>query len=273
MKLKLSNIPVRPDKPRDSGLTIVQDEGMSLKNIEDLISISGHLIDYVRFAPGALCSGEDLSKRVDAYKHAGISAFLSGIMFEAAYIRKETKEYLDFLKKNHFDYIEVSDGIIEIPPLEKAKIIKNASKSIHVLSRIGARSKKVLFPKDKWQEYIVTELEAGSQKVIVEGGEGGTSQVISGQVEIKKNLVSHILNFAGMNDIIWEAPHHEQYIWFINEFGANVNLADIRPEDLLNLESQRLGINQATFLNNIPESFQKGKLRTIDPIADFDYQM
>ncbi len=273
MKLKLSNIPVRPDKPRNSGLTVIQDAGLSLRSIEDFISISGHLIDFVRFSPGSLCSGEDLTKRVDTYMHAGISPFLSGIMFEAAYIRKKTKEYLDFLKKNHFEYIEVSDGIIEIPPLKKAEFIKNASKSINVLSRIGARSNKVLFPRDKWQEYIVAELEAGSQKIIVEGGEAGTSKIISGEIEIKENLVSHILNYLSIDDIIWEAPHQEQHIWFINKFGANVNLADIHPEDLLNLESQRLGINRETFLNNIPESLLEGKLRQIDPMADFDYQM
>ncbi len=269
----LSNIPVRPEKPRISGLSIIQDEGLSLKSIEDYISVSGHLIDFVRFSPGALCSGEDLTKRVDTYMAAGISPFLSGIMFEAAYVRKRTTEYLDFLKKNHFEYIEVSDGIIEIPPLEKAEFISNASKSLNVLSRIGARSKKVQFPKVRWQEYIHAELEAGSQKIIVEGGEGGTSMVISGEVEVKKSLVNHILSYASIDDIIWEAPHQEQHLWFINKFGANVNLADIQPGDLLKLESQRLGIDRETFLNNIPESLLEGKLRQIDPMADFDYQM
>ncbi len=273
MKLKLSNIPDRPDKPRTTGLTVIQDEGLSLKSIEDLISVSGHLIDFVRFSPGALCSGEELTKRVDTYIHAGISPFLSGIMFEAAYIRNSINEYLDFLKENHFEYIEVSDGIIEIPPLEKAEFIKNTSKSINVFSRIGAKSKKALFPKDKWQEYIVAELEAGSQKIIVEGGEGGTSQVISGKIDIKSNLVNHILNYSSTNDIMWEAPHQEQHIWFINKFGANVNLANIDSEDLLKLESQRLGIDCETFLNNIPESLIEGKLRETDPMVDVDFQI
>ncbi len=273
MKLKLSNIPDRTDKPRTTGLTVIQDEGLSLKSIEDLISVSGHLIDFVRFSPAALCSAEKLTNRVDTYMQAGISPFLSGIMFEAACVRKNINGYLDFLKENHFDYIEISDGIIEIPPSEKAEFIKNTSKRINVLSKIGAKSKKALFPKDKWQEYIVAELEAGSRKIIIEGGEGGTSQIITGEIDIKDNLVRHILNYSGIDDIIWEAPHQEQYIWFINKFGTNVNLGDINPEDLLKLESQRLGINLETFLNNIPESLIKGKLRETDPMVDVDFQI
>jgi phosphosulfolactate synthase len=273
MKLKLSNVPERPDKPRATGLTVIQDDGLSLKSIQDLIFVSGHLIDFVRFSPGALCSGEELTRRVDAYTNAGISPFLSGIMFEAAYIRKNINEYLDFLKENHFEYIEVSDGIIEIPPLEKAEFIKNASKSIKVFSKIGAKFKKAIFPKDKWEEYIVTELNAGSQKIIIEGSEGGTSQIISGEIDIKSNLVRHILNYSGINDIIWEAPHQQQHIWFINKFGADVNLADIHPEYLLKLESQRLGLNWETLLNNIPESLLDGRLREIDPMVDVDFQI
>jgi phosphosulfolactate synthase len=83
MKLKLSNIPERSEKPRTTGLTVIQDQGLSLKSIEDIISISGHLIDFVRFSPGAPCSDERLTKRVETYIQAGISPFLSGIMFEA----------------------------------------------------------------------------------------------------------------------------------------------------------------------------------------------
>ena len=273
MKLKLSNIPERPDKPRTTGLTVIQDEGLSLKSIENLISISGHLIDFVRFSPGALCSGEELTKRVDAYTNAGISPFLSGIIFENAYIRSGINEYLDFIKKNHFEYIEVSDGIIEIPPIEKAEFIKKVSKSFNVFSRIGAKFKKALFPKDKWKEYIVAELEAGSQKIIIEGSEGGTSQVIFGEIDIKSNLVNYILNYSSINDIMWAAPQQGHQIWFINKFGANVNLADIHPENMLKLESQRLGIDWETFLYNIPESLIEGKLREIDPMVDVDFQI
>jgi phosphosulfolactate synthase len=273
MKLRLSNIPERPNKPRTTGLTVIQDEGLSLKKIEDIISTTGHLIDFVRFSPGALCSDEELSRRVDTYMHAGISPFVSGIMFEAAYIRKNINEYLDFLKENHFEYIEVSDGIIEIPPLEKAEFIKKVSKRFDVFSRIGAKFKKALFPKDKWKEYIVAELEAGSQKIIIEGSEGGITQVISGEIDIKSNLVNYILNYSSINDIIWEAPHQEHHLWFINKFGANVNLADIHPENLLKLESQRLGINWETLLNNIPESLIEGKSREIDPRVDVDFQI
>ncbi len=273
MEIKFDYLPERPVKPRSEGLTIIRDDGLGLNDIEDIVSTYGHLIDLARISPGALCSGEALSKRADKYKQAGISPFISGILFEAAYIRNSVNEYLDLLEANNFGYIEVSDCIVEIPPKEKAEIIKNLSKRFIVFSKIGTKFKNVFFSNEKWKDYIMAESEAGSRKIIIEGGEAGTSPVISGKIDIKLSLVNHILDFANIEDIIWEAPHHEQQTWFINKFGANVNLADIYPRHVPGLEGLRSGIHWETFVNYLPGSLTEGKLRKADPLFDIDFQI
>ena len=246
---------------------------MSLRQIEDIIATSGPLIDFVRYSPGVLCSAEELSNRTKIYLRAGISPLLSGVLFEAAYIRNSINEYIRLAEENNIGYIEVSDGIIKIPPEDKAEIIKDMSKRFIVFSKIGTKLKNVLFRNDKWKSYIIAESEAGSHKIIIEGGEAGTSTVVSGNIDIKVNLVNHILKLANVEDIIWEAPHRVHQSWFISKFGANVNLADILPEHVPDLESQRSGINWKTFKNYLPEPVTKGKLRQPDPGFNIDFQI
>ena len=273
MDIKLAWLPERPAKPRTKGLTVLQDDGLSLVNIEDIISTSGHLIDLVRISPNAIFSAESLSERVRKYKQAGISPFVSGFMFEAAYIRDSLNNYLDFLEASGFDHIEVSDGIVEIAPGEKAEIIQNLSGRFLVISKIGAKFKKAFFRYTKWKEYITAESRAGSHKIIIEGGEAGTSQIISGKIDINLNLVNHILSITDPELIIWEAPRKNQQIWFINKLGVDVNLADICPQHVLGLESQRLGMHWKTLSNNLPESLTKERLRKIDPMQNIDFQI
>jgi phosphosulfolactate synthase len=273
MDINLTNLPERPSKPRTEGLTIIQDDGMSLSRINDIISTSGHLIDMVRILPGALCSGEPLRDRIDSFKQAGIDPFISGILFEAAFIRNNVNEYLDMLEVNGISFIEVSDGIVEIPLHEKVDIIKNLSGRFTVFSKIGARFKNFMFRNKEWKEHIVAESEAGSRKLIIEGGEGGTSRVMLGEIDINLSLVNYILSHARPGDVIWETPLQRQQVWFINKFGANVNLADIIPQQVLNLESMRLGIHWNTFLNNISEFGIKAKLRKVDPMSNIDFQI
>jgi phosphosulfolactate synthase len=273
MDLNLSLLPSRSPKPRSTGITMIQDEGLSLKSVDELISASGHLVDFVRFSYATLCSAEPLAKRVEKYRQSGILPLMSGIIFEAAYIRESVDNYLNMLGSSGIDHIEISDAVVEIFPGKKAEIIGKLSERFTVFSKTGTKVKTMSFGYNKWQEYITTAA-AGSKKLIIEGGETGTSPVFSGKTGVNVNLVNHILKFAKIEDIIWETPSREQQVWFITRFGASVNLAGIDPLQVLSLESRRLGMSWETFGNNIHgiETDDK-KLRKTDPIFDVDFQL
>ena len=57
-----------------------------------------------------------------------------------------------------------------------------------------------------------------------------------------------------MESILWEAPAKSQQAWFIKQFGANVNLGNIAYDDVIPLETLRLGLRGDTFFQFLPES-------------------
>jgi phosphosulfolactate synthase len=61
----------------------------------------------------------------------------------------------------------------------------------------------------------------------------------------------------GLDSVIWEAPLKSQQVWFIKEFGANVNLGNIAPTEVIALEALRNGLRGDTFFQFLPENIGK----------------
>ena len=274
MNLNFSNLPSRSSKTRSKGLTIIQDKGSALESIEKFISSSGHHVDFARISPASLCSAVPLANRVKKYLEADIIPLMSGIIFEAAFIRDDVDKYLHMLESAGIDHIELSDSVVEIKPEQKAEMIRELSDRFTIFSKIGPKIKTMSFRYQEWKDYILAETGAGSKKIIIEGGETGTLPVFSGKAQINVPLINHILKFASIEDTVWEAPGEEQQIWFITRFGSEVNLADIDPLKVPALESHRNGISWQTFRNNISvKDTGDKKLRSTDPIFETDFQL
>jgi len=101
-------------------------------------------------------------------------------------------------------------------------------------------------PPYRWVEAMQAELEAGSWKVIAEARETGTAGLFRANGEVRTGLVDEIVARVDARDIIFEAPRKEQQAWLIKNHGANVNLGNIRPEEVLPLETLRLGLRSDT---------------------------
>jgi phosphosulfolactate synthase len=91
------------------------------------------------------------------------------------------------------------------------------------------------------------ELDAGSWKVIGEAREGGTVGLFRSTGEVRSGLVEEILTKIPFEKIIWEAPQKEQQVWFIKLLNNNVNLGNIAPNEVIPLETLRLGLRSDTF--------------------------
>jgi len=269
----LTHIPNRTEKPRNNGLTIIQDPGYSIQALENILSTSAHIIDYVRIEPAALMSQEDLAKKVALYHDNDITPFLSGLVFEAAYIRKSLEDYRAFIKKVGIDCVEISDGLVEIKPEKKGKLITEYSHDFQVISKVGPRKNDFIFESDSWREYIETELIAGSSKIIIQGNKAGVSLSINGEQEVKAVLAHAIAKLATIDQLIWEAPHINQQLWYVNNFGANVNIANIAAQDVLNFESIRIGLHSTTLTTNLPPHLTVGNIREVDQVYNFDWQI
>ena len=81
-------------------------------------------------------------------------------------------------------------------------------------------------------------------------------------------LVRRILANVALEDILWEAPKKPQQVWFLRQFGANVNLGNIGPNDLIPLECLRLGLRGDTFFEHLPDALAEGKRLVNDTVEE-----
>ena len=252
MIYKLPNIPERTTKPRDKGLTMMMDKGLSVRQAEDFIESSGHLTDMVKLGFGTSMISNKLEDKIKIYQTAGLDVYFGGTLFEAFVVRNMFEEYLEFIAKYNVTMIEVSDGSIEISHEEKCKYISILNKrNITVLSEVGSKDSNKLIPPYKWIELMNKEIEAGSWKVIAEAREGGNVGIYRDSGEVRSDLIEEILTSIPQEKIIWEAPQKNQQVWFIKLMGPNVNLGNIAHNEVIPLECLRLGLRGDTFFDHL----------------------
>jgi len=244
---KLKQIPDRPAKPRDKGLTMVMDKGLSIREAEDMISVSGEYTDIVKLGFGTSYVTPRLEEKIKLYHVNGIIVYFGGTLFEAYIVRNQFEDYIRLLEKYGMLHAEISDGSIELPHDLKLDYISKLSKHVTVLSEGGSKDVEKIIPPYQWIELMQTELDAGAWKVIAEAREAGNVGVYRSSGEVREGLVQEILTKIPEEKIIWEAPQKAQQTYFIKLVGANVNMGNIAPNDIIPLETLRLGLRSDTF--------------------------
>lgn len=272
MNFNLTHIPDRESKPRNKGITMMMDKGLSLKEVENFIEASGHLTDVVKFGFGTAFVSNQLEEKIALYKSAGIRPYFGGTLFEAFYARNQFNDYLRVLDKYNLDLAEISDGSIIINHDDKCELIQRMAKNRTVLSEVGSKDSGILISPARWIKMMKTELEAGSWKVIAEGREAGNVGVFRPNGTAHTLLINRIIAKVKPEDILWEAPQKNQQVWFIKLFGANVNLGNIGPNELIPLECLRLGLRGDTFFDFLPAEFAQRLKQVNDPADEADLQ-
>lgn len=253
---ELPHIPERTVKPRESGLTMMMDKGLSIREVEDVLSRSADLVDVAKLGFGTAFVTKDLKEKISLYKSAGIRCYFGGTLFEAFAVRDMFDDFRKLVDKFDLDLAEVSDGSIVLPHDVKCEMIHTMSKDITVLSEVGSKEEGIIIHPNKWISMMNTELEAGSWKVIAEARESGNVGIYRSSGHAHTILVNKILAQVNKDDIIWEAPKKPQQVWFIKLIGSNVNLGNIAPNEVIPLETLRLGLRGDTFFSFLPEEFQ-----------------
>jgi phosphosulfolactate synthase len=253
MNFNLSQIPQRTAKPRTSGLTMVMDKGLSINEVENMLSIAGTYVDLVKLGFGTSFVTPNLRQKLEVYRKYDIPVYFGGTLFEAFLIRNQFDEYVKVCREYGVSYMEVSDGSIEIPHAEKCGYIEKLTKFGKVLSEVGSKDAAHIIPPYKWIELMKAELDAGSSYVIAEAREAGNVGIYRGTGEVREGLVQEILTQIPGDRIIWEAPQKAQQLYFIELLGCNANLGNIAPNEVISLETMRIGLRGDTFrlfLNN-----------------------
>ena len=264
----ISHLPDRTSKPRSNGLTMVMDKGLSLRGAEDLIETGRELVDLLKLGFGTSLVTPGIADKVKLYRDAGFDVYCGGTLFEAFHIRNELDKYLKFIDKLGIECLEVSDGSMVIPHDEKCELINRLSKEYKVLSEVGSKEEGILISPAKWIRMMSNELQAGSFKVIAEARESGNVGIYRPNGSAHVQLVRRILANVALEDILWEAPKKPQQVWFLRQFGANVNLGNIGPADLIPLECLRMGLRGDTFFEHLPEALAEGKRLVSDEVEE-----
>ena len=256
MNIQLPFLPERPGKPRETGLTMMMDKGLSVREAECFIESAGEFTDLIKLAFGTGVFAKNIETKVQLYRQASIRVHFGGTLFEAFIVRNLFDEFRRFLDKFGMDTVEVSDGSMTIPHDEKLEYIRILSKQATVLSEVGSKMQGVTITPESWINQMKSELDAGAWKVIAEARESGTIGIYKSDGSVDKELINSLNKKIGGDNILWEAPNKNQQVWFIMQFGANVNLGNVATGELIALESLRLGLRGDTFFEFLPNEFQ-----------------
>ncbi len=249
-------LPERTAKPRNSGLTMVMDKGLSIREAEDFISVGCEYTDFVKLGFGTSLITPGFDKKIQIYKKGGVIPYFGGTLFEAFIIRNMFKEYIDFLDRYEVELVEVSDGSYDIEHQRKLEYISRLAERFTVISEVGSKKADVIYSPEEWVSMMKSELIAGSIKVIAEARESGTTGIYNEDGSINKRIISAISEHVKLENVLWEAPLKSQQAWFIKNFGANVNLGNIAPAEIIPLESLRLGLRGDTFFQFLPDELK-----------------
>ena len=230
--------------PRAGGLTHVLDKGLGPRAWEDVLETAGPYVDVVKLGWGTSYVTANLRRKLDVLREKPV--VIGGTFFEVAYARGRVDEYKQWLGELGLTHVELSDGTIEIPRERKLELIEDFARDFTVLSEVGSKDSSVEFEREQWTRWLRQELDAGAWKVITEAREGGTAGIFSSTGEMRTDVVGDIAAELDLADVIFEAPTKGAQAWFVKQFGPEVNLGNIPPDEVIALETLRLGLRGDT---------------------------
>ncbi len=244
-------LPMRPAKPRERGWTHVIDKGMTLVEVAGMIESAGDYVDIVKLGWGTSYVTVNLTEKIALYQAHGIPVMCGGTLLEAAIARGRVEEFRRWSSAHGFTHVEVSDGTIELERESKLELITALSQDFIVLSEVGSKDVECVYAPYQWVLWIKEELEAGAVKVITEAREGGTAGIFRGTGEVRSGLIDEILHSIPADNLLFEAPQKDQQAWFIRHLGPEVNLGNIPHDEVIPLETLRLGLRSDTMADLI----------------------
>jgi phosphosulfolactate synthase len=224
----------------------VIDRGLSVAEVDGLLEVAGDAVDIVKLGWGTALVSANLEPKLERYAAHGIPVVLGGTLTELAIRQGRVEGLVAWLHELGLRHVEVSDGTIALEPDVKTYLIKQLSGEFTVLSEVGSKDADFIMAPYVWVEQIERDLQAGAWKVIAEARESGTAGIYRADGEVRTGLIDEIVHAIDADRLIFEAPRREQQVWLLHRFGTECNLGNIAPDDVLSLETLRLGLRSDT---------------------------
>jgi phosphosulfolactate synthase len=227
-----------------NGLTHVLDKGLGPRAWEDVLETSGDYISIVKLGWGTAYVTPNLKRKLEVLRDKPV--VIGGTFLEAVIAQDKIEEYKQWISGLGLNHVEISDGVIDLERERKLELIADFARDFTVLSEVGSKDAEVNYAPYLWVEWIREELDAGAWKVITEGRESGTAGIYRPTGEMRTGLVDEIVHDIPVESLIFEAPAKASQAWFIRKFGPSVNLGNIAPDEVIPLETLRLGLRGDT---------------------------
>lgn len=223
------------------------DRGLSIAEIDGMIEVAGDSVDIVKLGWGTALATGNLASKLERYRAHGIPVVLGGTLTELAISQDRLERLIDWVGELGLGHFEISDGTIALDHDRKVELIERLAQDFTVLSEVGSKDDTgAITPPYRWVEQMRRELDAGAWKVIAEGREAGTAGIFRPTGEVREGLIGEIVHDIDPRRIMFDAPRKHQQVWFVRRFGPNVNLGNIAANDVLALETLRLGLRSDT---------------------------
>lgn len=249
-------LPYRPPKPRSDGLTHVLDKGLSQVGFEALVQSARESIDIIKLGWGTAYVSNGVKAKVALARSAGIHLCPGGTLLEICDSQGRILEYVRWLQRLGVSHVEVSNGALGMPIARKRELIRMLAADFTVLSECGSKNPDAAVVACDWVDEMEGDLEAGASLLIAEARESGTVGLYLPNGEVRAELVDALVDALPAEQLIFEAPRKDQQAWFIRRLGPAASLGNIAAEEVIALETLRLGLRSDT-------------LDLLPPVADF----
>jgi phosphosulfolactate synthase len=239
-------LPARDAKPRTRGLTHVLDKGLDPTRTRALLDQCADLVDIVKIGWGIGYVDPLLPARASIYREHDVAVSLGGTLVEVCALQGRIPAMRDWALSLGVGMVEVSNGLHQLSPEEKAALIADLSRDFIVAAEVGDKDPAVPVDGAHWVAEMERDLEAGATWLVAEGRESGTVGIYSESGAVRSDLVESIAERIPLDRVIFEAPQKGQQSWFIHRVGPAVNLGNIAPDDILALETLRRGLRADT---------------------------
>ena len=242
----------RSAKPRKKGLTMMMDWGLAYRRAEDYMEVLAPYVDLVKFVVGTarLYPEEYLRRKLALYKSNDVTPFLGGQFSEYVFATQGwegMKPFFAEAKRLGFDALEISDNCVPLNDQERARMISMAiDGGLEVHGEVG--SKVEMQSADELIQQARVCFAAGADLVLVEGAElvanGKPNADILRKLRAQLDLDKTLFGLTGP----WirgdtQSSVHQLKRFLIDEFGPDINLANVMPDDVLETEASRVGLS------------------------------
>jgi phosphosulfolactate synthase len=244
-------LPHREQKPRSRGLTMVIDNGVPQRAFADAIDSAAPYIDVVKFGWGTALVTPDIERKLDVLRRNGIGWYFGGTLFEKFAKQGRFQSFLTLCRLCDCQYVEISNGTIDLSPEEKAYYIRRCASEFTVLSEVGFKDagRSSALTAAQLVDSVLSDLEAGATRIITEARESGRSGICTPDGQPREDLVEALLGSGvDVDRILFEAPTKDLQTHFIKLVGPNANLGNVAPADVIGLETLRLGLRSDTLM-------------------------